>query len=262
MVKGLFYPFTPSGKDSMMPELPWHYTGNCMVVEFEADSEKLVSLLPEGLSYRNNKCAAYFFEWQANAADGKGYLDPFRSQYKEALFLVSATYKDRDASFCPYIWVDNDIALQRGLLQGYPKQLGEIATTRIYPIAGHAAPVLAEGGEFAGACAAKGHRLIDGHVTLKEKSNKLPDPFITNIINRFTLPNLTSAHLGETLLDKFVVKSNTSDVEVSEIWSGDAELTIHDDYYQDLGILKPVKVTGGSFFSMCFTLNSLEYEDR
>lgn len=106
----------------------------------------------------------------------------------------------------------------RGLLQGYPKQLGSVWITRPYPSLG------------------------------------------TGVINRMALPDITEKGMGGMLIDQFVVNSNSTDVSVGNIWNGCAEVTIHDDYYPELAYLRPVKEAKGMFFSMCFTLNSLEYD--
>lgn len=155
MLKGLFYPYTPSGKSSAVPELPWSYAGNFIAAEYRADMEKAASLLPEGFHAISNKCAVFFCEWQATAGSGDGYLDPVRSQYREAFFLIQCEYKGEVKAYCPFIWVDNDVALLRGILQGFPKQLGAIGLTRVVPITSVATPAYEKGYTFAGTCAAK-----------------------------------------------------------------------------------------------------------
>lgn len=43
-------------------------------------------------------------------------------------------------AWCPYIYVDNDQALARGWIQGFPKKLGTVAQTRTFTVANQAAP--------------------------------------------------------------------------------------------------------------------------
>ena len=259
-LNGLFYPFTDTGRSSLIPPLPWHYTGNCVAAEYEADPDQLRKLVPDGMELADGRVALHFFDWQSGAED-EGYLDPIRSQYKEALFFINVNYKGKETAFCPFIWVDNDVAIMRGLLQGYPKQLGSVWITRPYPLPGKAAPVIGAGGRFAGSCSAKDHRLIDIKIELKEEGNALPAPGLgTGVINRMALPDITEEGMGGMLIDQFVVKSNSSDVSVANIWNGSAEVSIHDDYYPELAYLRPVGEAKGIFFSMCFTLNSLGYD--
>ena len=259
-LKGLFYPFTDTGVSSLLPSLPWHYAGNCVAAEYKADYDELLKLIPDGIELTDNKVAVHFFDWQSGS-DETDYMDPIRSQYKEALFFLNISYKGKAGAFCPFIWVDNDVPMMRGLLQGYPKQFGSIWITRPYPIPGKASPVIGAGGRFAGSCAAKDHRLMDLAIELENAGTALPAPGLgQGVINRMAIPDITEEGMGTMLLDKIVSKSNTSGVEVGNIWEGKADLKIYSDYYPELAYLQPVEMGRGVFFSMCFSVESLGYE--
>ena len=259
-LKGLFYPFTDTGASSLLPPLPWHYAGNCVAAEYEADPELLKKLVPEGMELVDGKTSVYCFDWQS-CADDEGYLDPVRAQYKEGLFFINVRCKGRTAAFCPFIWVDNDIMIMRGLLQGYPKQLGSVWITRPYLNPGKASPVIGPGGKFAATVTAKDHRLFDLKIELREEGSALPYPGLgSGVINRMAIPDITAENMGGMLIDQFVVKSNSSDVSVTNIWKGDADICIRDDYYPELAYLRPTGKMTGIFFSMSFTLNSVGYE--
>ena len=259
-LKGLFYPFTDTGASSLLPPLPWNYSGQAIAVEYRGDSTQLEKLVPEGMELADDRCSVHFFDWQSCAGDDEGYLDPIRAQYREAFVLINVKYTDRVTGYCPFIWVDNDIAIMRGLLQGYPKQLGSVWVTRSYPVPGKASPVLGVGGKFAGTCNAKDRRLIDLKVELKESADAIPVPGLGSVVNKMVIPNISKGNLGTNLIDQFVVKSNTSDLTIGNIFKGDAELQVHDDYYPELGYVKPVEITAGYVFPMAFSLNSVEYE--
>lgn len=260
MLKGLFYPYTPTGASSIIPDLPWSYAGNIFAVEYRADMDKAAALLPEGFRAVSDKCSVFFCDWQASAASGAGYLDPVRSQYLEAFFLIECEYRGETKAYCPFIWVDNDTALLRGLLQGFPKQLGDIGMTRVMPVPSAASPVYGPGNAFAGTCAAKNRELFSVKVTAREKADHLPDPNFGQVINRLTIPDLRAGRIGDTLFKMIVKKTNSTDVHVSDIWQGDAEFRLNTDYYPDLGLMAPVKVGKGYVFSFAFTVQSLEYD--
>ena len=59
------------------------------------------------------------------AEDGE-YLDPIRSQYRETIILLSASYEGSPVGSCPFIWVDQDVSLMRGLVQGWPSKLARL----------------------------------------------------------------------------------------------------------------------------------------
>src|SRR5262249_51777034 len=169
-------PQTLPGRSALAPQPPWHYAGDCLAVEYEANADVVRSLLPAPLEFASAGCAAYFIEWQFATNDGEEPLDPVGSQYKESIFLVSARYRGDQVAFCPFIWVDQDISLMRGLIQGWPKQIGSTWVTRAYPLSGKAAAQHAPGGRFGASLAAKDRRLADARVTLVEPARSLPQP--------------------------------------------------------------------------------------
>ncbi len=75
-LKGYTLPRTPKGSSSLAPAPPWHYVGNCLAVEYEADPVLVRAFLPDGLEWHSPQCAAYFMEWQFATDAGDEYLDP------------------------------------------------------------------------------------------------------------------------------------------------------------------------------------------
>jgi Acetoacetate decarboxylase (ADC) len=51
-------------------------------------------------------------------------------------------------AWCPYTYADNDHALARGWIRGFPKKLGTVSQTRTFTVANQAAPALAPGGRL------------------------------------------------------------------------------------------------------------------
>lgn len=261
-MKGYSIPFTPNGNCSMVPTPPWHYVGNVMAVEFEADIEKIKGFLPEGYKVSSNRCSVHFIEWQCSHGEGEGekwYLDPIRSQYNEAFLLVDVEFNERRGSYCPFIWVDNDIALLRGYIQGWAKQLGSVHMTKYFQLPGKAAPVVGAGGTFAGSCAAKDNRIFDVQVSLKEKTTQLPEPGLVGALCNITLPDLRPGKQDKPLFHQLVDKVNIVDSKISDIWVGDAKLKIHDDYYMDLNYLQPTKVLNGYYYTLSHTIVGQEF---
>src|SRR6185503_3954297 len=117
--------------------------------EFTADPAKTARFIPDGLEPDvDGRCAVYFAEWQFATDDGQEYLDPVRSQYKEAIFLIGARHEGEPVGYCPFIFVDQDVSLMRGLIQGWPKQFGTVWMTRAATIPSKAAPMEAPGSRF------------------------------------------------------------------------------------------------------------------
>ena len=73
-----------------------------------------------------------FADWQSCSEGGDELLDPVRSHYREFFIVVNALLDGEEVTTCPFIWVDQDFALARGWIQGFPKKLGSIWMTRTF----------------------------------------------------------------------------------------------------------------------------------
>ena len=171
-VSGFFYPRTATGRSSLLPPPPWHYSGDLLTVEYRTDPARVAELLPSPLEPAPDDpgaVALIWADWQSCGDAGEELLDPVRAQYRECFAVVRCVFDGQVYSRCVYIWVDADFALVRGLHQGYPKKLGSIHQTRAHPF-GRAAPRIGPGGTFAGTLAAADRRLAQAVVTLRERA--------------------------------------------------------------------------------------------
>lgn len=256
MLKGYTLPRTPRGTSSLAPMPPWHYVGTCLAIAYEAEPDAVRAFLPPGLEFDSPRCAAYFAEWQYASEDGEEYLDPVRSQYRETIFLLSASHKGTSCSYCPFIWVDQDVSLMRGLAQGWPKQIGSTWITRAYDLPSKATPALGPGGKFGATLAVKDRRLVEAVVTLREQTSRLPSPSFAGTVNTRYFPELVAGKHDTPAVHE-LVQLKSRDVRVSPIWTGEARLEIFDHPYLELPDLRPVKVIAGYRFSCALTVDDL-----
>jgi acetoacetate decarboxylase len=255
-LKGFTTPRTPRGTSSLAPAPPWHYVSNSLAIEFEADLAAVSAFLPEGLEPDTGRSAVYFADWQFATDDGLEYLDPVTSQYKEMILLVSATYEGAQVAYCPFIFVDQDVSLMRGLVQGWPKQIGSVWITRAYDLVSKASPPRASGGRFGASLAVKDRRLIDATVTLQRETDTPPSPGFAKGINVRYFPDLTAGrHDRPPVYELAQLKSR--DVQFSPIWTGTASLQFHDHPTLELSALRPTRVLAGYRFSFAFTVDDL-----
>lgn len=257
MLKGYTLPRSPTGSSSLAPCPPWHYAGDCLAVEFAVEAGAIRSLLPPPLEFESERCAAYFVEWQFATDGGEEPLDPVTSQYRETIFLVSARLGGERVAYCPFIWVDQDVALMRGLVQGWPKQIGTTWITRAYAVGGKAAPFHGPGGRFGASLAAKDRRLAEARVELRESADTLPQPSFAQAVNVRLFPNLAAGSHGRPAVHE-LVRLKSRDVRVGPILRGDAHLVIHDHPTLELALLRPVSVAAGYRFSFALTVDDLE----
>jgi hypothetical protein len=144
----------------------------------------------------------------------------------------------------------------RGLIQGWPKQLGSVWVTRAFDIASKASPGPGAGGRFGATLAVKDRRLAEAAVTLKQETDTPPAPGFSHALNVRYFPDLAKgAHDRPTVHELVQLKSR--DVRFSRIWKGDAELTLFDHPTLELSELRPLRVIAGYRFSFAFTVDDL-----
>lgn len=175
-------PYTASGRSSLVAPPPWHYAGWLLNVAFRFDAALAQGWLPPGLGTLTGLGCVHFADWQASSGRGE-LLDPVYAQYKETILILQVQQPDgRLISYCPAIWVDQDISLLRGLLQGWPKKMGQTWLTRALPLQHPAAAPLQAGTELGASLAVKDRRLIEARATLTgqpaEPAGFLRDPVV------------------------------------------------------------------------------------
>ena len=112
-LNGFMFPRTAGGTASILPPMPWHYSGDLLTVEFRTDPSRVAELLPPPLTLVPDSddpgaVAMIFADWQSCGADFAELDDPIRAQYKEAFIVVRCMYNGKIYSRCVYIWVDTD----------------------------------------------------------------------------------------------------------------------------------------------------------
>jgi acetoacetate decarboxylase len=250
-LQGLPFPRTASGRSSLLPPPPWHYSGDLLTVEYRTDPSAVAALLPEGVTLVNDDedpgaVAFIWADWQSCGADGAELLDPVRSQYREAFVVVRCRYQGQLYSRCVFIWVDKDFALVRGYLQGYPKKLGSIHQTR--PVSrGRAGPRLEPGAVFGMTLAASDRRLAEATVTLEGTS--ATSGFVNGhaMLHHRWFPGIELD--GRDSLAEVVTMSGV-DVDLGPAYGGSATLELFDSPSEELLSISPREIIGGYFRSV------------
>jgi hypothetical protein len=257
MLKGYTTPRTPRGISSLAPAPPWHDVSTSLAVEFTADPAKAARFLPPGLEPSDDgRCAVYFAEWQFATDDGEEYLDPVRSQYKETIFLIAARHRGESVAYCPFIFVDQDVSLMRGLIQGWPKQFGTVWMTRATTLPSKAAPNEGPGGRFGATLSVRDRRVVEARVTLRDTTEQRPSPTFARAVNLRYFPELAAGRHDQPLVHE-LVQLKSRDVHLSTMWTGDASLSIAEHPHLEIGDLAPVSVGAGFRFSFAFTVDDV-----
>ncbi len=136
MIQGLWStPLTKSGCSVLVPPGPWSYGLTGIGVYYNADPNDLRSVVPKPLDVSaEGEVFAYLVEivsWSPKASEFN-IETPDLVQYSEAGFFIKVKHNNTYYAYCPFMWVDKDLPLLRGLLVGWPKKLANIAITRLH----------------------------------------------------------------------------------------------------------------------------------
>lgn len=259
MLKAFSVPITPQGESALATLPPWHYSSDCIAIEYWSDPDAIAALLPPGLTpdeKSGGRAFFWFLDWQFTGSNDE-LTDPARYQYREAFALVEAVFDGTPVNYCPYIFVDNDAAMARGWAQGFPKKLGSIYQTRSFAAPSAAAAPLARGSRFGASVAAHGERLATARIQLAEQ---VVDP--STVFNRPTtmrryFPRLTAGQHEAPAVDE-LTKSLTDDLAIVNVWGGSAELQIPQVAGEDMHLIAPLRVGRGYRLGMAYSVTDLQ----
>jgi len=251
MLSGFTPPYTPSGRSSLIPAPPWHYAGQVMSLAFQIDRETGQFFLPDGFGAATGSAACHFCEWQWTT-DGSELLDPIYAQYKEFFVVVEA---DRGGGartlYCPFIYVDQDLSMVRGWLQGLPKKVGSVWMTRSYDLDHPAAAPVREGTRFGASLSVKDRRLAEATITLSGEAVE-PIGFLAmptfGLVGSPTLIGMPSA--GEKRLARAAVELTKR----GPAYGASGALQLFESPRDELAALRPRSVTAASLSTFALTV--------
>jgi acetoacetate decarboxylase len=257
MLKGFTAPRSLLGAAALVPSPPWHFAGDVLAVEFWNDPDVSVDILPTGVEPDNTgHSVALFADYQFTAQNDE-YLDPARYQCRQFTVLLDATWKGTPIAWCPYCYVDNDAALMRGWIQGYPRKLGVVHQTRTFATANVASAPLVHDGRFSACMSAHGRLLVQARVTLRQKVERLAGLLDRRIVGRRYFPRLSSGMHDRPAVDEFV-RCTSDHLLITNIWIGEGELNFPEAYGEELEVLGPLKVGRGYRFSFSYSVSDIE----
>ena len=259
MLKGFTAPRSPLGAAALVPPPPWHFAGDVLAVEFWNDPDVSVHTLPTGVELDRKypgRSVALFTDYQFTAQNDE-YLDPARYQSRGFSVLLDAMWKGARIAWCPYCYVDNDAALMRGWIQGYPRKFGTVHQTRTFATESAASAPLVHNGRFSACLSAHGRLLAHARVTLREKAERLVGLLDRRIVGRRYFPRL-SAGMHETPAVDELVRCVSDHLVITNIWIGEGERCFPEAYGEELEVLGPLKVGRGYRFSFSYSVNDIE----
>jgi acetoacetate decarboxylase len=258
MLKGFSVPLTPQGKSALATLPPWHYSSDCIAIEYWTGPAAIAELLPPGLSLderSEGRAFFWFLDWQFTGSNDE-LTDPARYQYREAFALVEAVFAGTPVNYCPFIFVDNDAAIARGWAQGFPKKLASVYQTRTFSAPSLAAAPLAKGSRFGASVSAHGERLATARIQLEEKVDDPASVFNRPTVMRRYFPQLAAGHQTKPPVDELTM-SLTDELAIVDVWAGSAELRIPEVQGEDMHMIAPRRVGRGYRLGMAYSVTDL-----
>lgn len=250
MLNGLTPPYTPSGRSALVAPPPWHYAGQILSLAFDVDAHAAQALLPDGFGVATGRAYGHFCDWQATT-DGWELQDPAYAQYREFFVLVEAERPAGPGLYCPFIYVDQDISLARGWLQGWPKKLGSVWLTRSYDLDHPAAAPRRAGTRLGATLGVKDRRLAEAVVTLDGSEGARLGFLATPTFGLIARPDLLNgADPGTPVLARAVVEG----LVAGAFHGGSAELAFLPSPRDELALLAPRGVCRASVGNVAFTI--------
>lgn len=236
-------PYTAAGLSSLVSAPPWHYAGWLMNISFAYDAVLADSLVPPALGRATGVGCVHFADWQA-CSDRDELTDPVYAQYKETIVILQIQKPDGElSSYCPGIWVDQDISLLRGILQGWPKKFGSTWLTRSLPLQHPAAAPLVKGSKLGASLCSKDRRLIEAKAEFTGETGValgfLQDPVIALV----GLPDL-SAPTAPVQLKQ--VRAQIKNITTSGWHQLSAELAFLPHPAEEVSVLSELSVLAAS----------------
>jgi acetoacetate decarboxylase len=251
-LRGWTLPQTDTGRSAILTPPPWHYSGELISVDFTADPSAVAALMPPGIEPAGDGAASFVFaDWSsASDADPRVRDDPARGQYKEAYVILYGTHDGKPVGRVPFIWVDNDLSLVRGLIQGFPKKLGQIAMTRPVEI-GVGGVKKAVGSRFAAHVSSLGRRLATVTVQLEDEHEKLfPKGIATPMLHTRLWPSID----GDTPAVHELSRGKITDFQLGPVFSGPATIELGASDFEELDRLDPTSIGRGYVHSAAFSV--------
>ena len=250
-LRGFTLPQSATGRSSIVAPPPWHYSGEIIAVDFRASVEALASLLPDGIEpVPDGAASVVFADWcSASDNDERVIADPAVGQYHEAYVVLHATRGDKRVGRVPFIWVDSELSLLRGQIQGFPKKLGQVAMTRPVEL-GRGGVRKEKGARFAAHATSHGRRVLTAGVVIEGVVERPPRAATLPLVHTRLFPAVDRAEPAVHELQFGTI----GNFECGTVYTGPGTLELGATEYEELEPLKPIEVTSGYVFSMAFSV--------
>lgn len=264
MTQGFSRPFSPSGRASVVPELPWKFAGDLLLLHFRTDPEALARYLPAPLSPADDSGEAFVWSPRLNchpASVAPEDMHPSRTYYNVCVLGLPAQMDGKRTMYSAFQWGDRDWLVVLSWFLGACSKLAQIDESGMHPLMAH------QGSPATGTFGSTTRRTVSRHgetiVDMSFKPKAAADISALDFYFR-NLPLTSMRHIPDLHVPprgRPVVHDLThmvmSNVSFGTPVSGDATLRFGDADNEELLPLQPREVLGAYRVPMTFLLEGI-----
>ena len=134
---GFSKPFSPQGRASMVPALPWKFAGDLLLIHFKTDPQALNAFLPEQLTPSDTPGEAFLWSphLRCYPADlDPTTLNPARTHYNVAVIGIPCKFNNENTMFSAFQWCDRDWLVTLSWFLGSCSKLVDIEQSGTHPL--------------------------------------------------------------------------------------------------------------------------------
>lgn len=263
MLKGYTRPFSPQGRASALPPMPWRFAADQTMIHFRADPDVLDSYLPPPMT-PNPERRGEAFLWTPNLkchpvdeAERATIFNPARTQYNVCVIAIPGLFEGKPHLISAFQWCDRDWLVILSWLIGTCAKMGEFRDSGVHPMfervgSGQTGGL---GTTFTRAVSRHGEQLINLSYTPEESIEAADMSFFTStfpLLSERHVPNFNVAADG-TPPDKNappvfhdLTEMQLTDSAGHSFVRGKASLNFNAGAdNEELGPLQPTEVLGG-----------------
>ena len=262
MTKGFSRPFSPLGQSSLVPELPWRFGGDLLLIHFQADQAALNAHLPSPLLPSDK--AGQAFLWSPKLVcypircDPMS-LNPVRTSYNVAVIAIPCKLNGVETLYSAYQWADKDWLVVLSWFLGACSKLAVLEQSGTHPLLPVASQNSGIGSQIRRTVSRNGEKIIDMSFSPAEVTSMDNMEFYLS-----SLPLTCERHIPDCSFPKSgrplvhdLTQMVMSGTEFGEILSGTADLQFMAADNEELLPIQPTSVLGGYTLPMGFTLEGV-----
>lgn len=253
-LRGFGNPVSPSGRSSLVDDLPHHISAEAIQVTFRIDPDQATQYLPDTLELTDEALGYAYVADMVKVSQmnlQQPHTEPQRTQYREALVGLYCQHNGARGRFLPSIWVTADWSLVFGHFVGFAKKQGDVWMTKIHSINPAMGPV-ESGARLRGVVNRLGQRVMTVDITLEES---LPDDGIASHGSRvYTYRHIPSPSPDAPPIRQLLAHELDA-TRTTDIWRGTGAVELFDGPNEDLRGLTPLEIVDAHYFKRGWTIS-------